>query len=74
MKNITLSMDDDVLHAARQYAHLHHISLNVLVRKLIEQTVVPKQSRWLDDVFTLMDKVDANSEDQTWSRDDLYRV
>lgn len=74
MKNITLSIDDDVLQAGRDYARSHNISFNVLVRKLIEQTVVSKNNRWLDDTFILMDKADASSEDRKWSREELYRV
>ena len=43
MKNITLSIDEDVLQAGRDYARAHNMSFNVLVRKLIEQTVVPQK-------------------------------
>ena len=39
MKNITLSIDEDILQAGREYARVHDMSFNVLVRKLIEQTV-----------------------------------
>lgn len=74
MKNITLSIDDDLLHAGREYAREHNISFNVLVRKLIEQTVAQKQARWLDDTFALMDRANVKSGTETWSREELYRV
>jgi len=74
MKNITLSIDDDVLQAGREYARRHNVSFNVLVRRLIEQTVIQKQSRWLDDTFSLMDKVNVSSAGARWSREELYRV
>lgn len=74
MKNITLSLDDSILQAGREYARAHNISFNALVRRLIEQTVVHKQTRWLDDAFCLMDKADVTSGDEKWSRGDLYRV
>ncbi len=74
MKNITLSIDDDILQAGREYARAHNVSFNVLVRKLIEQTVVLKQSHWLDETFSLMDKANVSSGDQRWTRDELYRV
>jgi len=74
MKNITLSIDDDILQAGREYARQHNVSFNVLVRKLIEQTVVQKQSRWLDDTFSLMDKANVSSVGARWSREELYRV
>lgn len=74
MKNITLSIDDYLLQAGREYAREHNISFNVLVRRLIEQTVVQKQARWLDDTFSLMDKANVKSGPERWSRGDLYRV
>lgn len=74
MKNITLSIDEDVLQAGRDYARSHNMSFNVLVRKLIEQTVVPKKEKWLDDTFSLMDKLAVSSENTKWTREELYRV
>jgi len=74
MRNITLSIEDDVLQAGREYARIHNISFNVLVRRLIEQTVVPKKGQWLEDTFTLMDKLNVSSGNQKWTRDELYRV
>ena len=74
MRNITLSIDDDILQAGREYARQHNVSFNVLVRKLIEQTVVQKQRRWLDDTFSLMDKANVSSVGARWSREELYRV
>ncbi len=74
MKNITLSMDDDLLKAGREYAKAHDVSFNVLVRRLIEQTVRPARDKWLDDTFSLMDTTEARSEDRKWTREELYRV
>jgi hypothetical protein len=74
MKNITLSIEEDVLQAGRDYARNHNISFNVLVRRLIEQTVVHRTDRWLEDTFSLMDKVNVSSENQKWTREELYRV
>ncbi len=74
MKNITLSIDEDILQAGREYARLHDMSFNVLVRKLIEQTVVPQKEKWLTDTFALMDKLDVASSGKKWTRDELYRV
>lgn len=74
MRNITLSIDDDLLEKGRDYARSHNISLNVLVRRLLEQAVVRKDSRWLDEMFELMDKVNVSSKGKRWTRDELYRV
>jgi hypothetical protein len=74
MKNITLSIDDDLLEKGREYARSHNISLNALVRRLLEQAVVRKDSRWLDEMFELMDKANVSSKGKRWTRDELYRV
>jgi len=74
MKNITLSIDDDILQAGREYARDHNISFNVLVRRLVEQTVVKKNDSWLQDTFSLMDTVSISSGNEKWTREELYRV
>ena len=74
MKNITLSIDEDLLNAGREYAKNHNISFNALVRKLIEQTVTTTNGNWLDDTFALMDAMSVTSGDETWTREELYRV
>lgn len=74
MRNITLSIDEDILQAGREYARIHNMSFNVLVRRLIEQTVTTKTDLWLDDTFSLMDRLNVSSGDQKWTREELYRV
>ena len=39
MKNITLSIDEDILKPGREYARHLDISFNSMVRRLIGQTV-----------------------------------
>jgi hypothetical protein len=74
MKNITLSIDEDILQAGREYARAHNMSFNVLVRTLIKQTVVPQKDTWLRDTFSLMDRINVSSNGKKWTRDELYRV
>ena len=74
MKNITLSMDEKLLKAGRDYARKHNVSFNVLVRILVEQNVLSTKDQWLDDTFSLMDKLNVSSENVTWTREELYRV
>jgi hypothetical protein len=73
MKNITLSIEDDLLKMGRDYAKIHNVSFNVLVRKLIEQTVKSNSSTWIDDTFDYIDKNITSSQGITWKREDLYR-
>ena len=74
MPNITISLDEDLLKAGRQYAIEHGTSFNALVRKLLEQTVQSGSKAWLDECFDLMDKAKANSQGKRWNREELYDV
>lgn len=74
MPNITLSIDDELLRAGRQYAQAHGETMNGLVRKLLAQTVLGGNSHWLDECFAIMDRAQAHSGGSTWRRDDRYDV
>ena len=73
MKNITLSLNEELLQAGREYAQRHRLSLNTLVRRLLEQHVVRSSAAWLQESFTLMDRTHADSRGKKWKRGDLYR-
>jgi hypothetical protein len=73
VKNITLAIDEDTLTRGRAYAQKNNISFNMLVRKLIHETVETPSANWLDDTFKLMDQANGNSRGKKWTRDDLYR-
>jgi len=74
MPNITISLDEALLKAGRQYAKNHNTSLNALIRKLLEQRVRSQSKDWLDECFRLMDQAEVNSQGKRWKREDLYDV
>ena len=74
MKNITLALDEKTIKAGREYARKHNLTLNSLVRKLLQQTVSQGSQNWIDECFSLMDKVKVSSNAQKWTRKDLHRV
>ncbi len=74
MPNITISLDEDLLKAGREYARRHQTSMNALIRKLLAQTVTPQSNNWLDACFELMDQAEADSGGAHWKREDLYDV
>lgn len=74
MPNITISLDEDLLKAGRQYAEEHNTSLNNLFRKLLVRTVKFSSDDWIDECFSLMDRAKANSKGRCWKREDLYDV
>ncbi len=74
MSNITLSINDSLLKACREYAGKQGMSLNALVRSLLERTVEQSQDDWLESCFHKMDEANGNSEGKTWRREELYDV
>jgi len=74
MPNVTISLEEDLLKAGRQYAKKHNTSVNALIRKLLEQTVKSQSKDWLDECFKLMDQAEVNSQGKQWKREDLYDV
>lgn len=74
LPNVTISLDKEVLRASRQYARARNISLNALIRQLLEQRVRRTEATWIDACFALMDGLDVDSGGRTWKREDLYDV
>ena len=73
MKNITLALDEKIIQKGRKYASKHNLTLNSLVRKLLERTVEEDSLNWLEECFQLMDKVKITQAVRKWKREDLYR-
>lgn len=74
MPNITLAIDQKLLRQGRDYAKVQGLSLNKLIRRLLEKNIQKQETNWLDDCFKLMDETHANSHGQRWTRDELYRT
>jgi hypothetical protein len=74
MKNITLALDEKTIEAGREYARRHNLTLNSLVRKLLQQTVSQSSRNWIEECFSLMDGAAVCSPIKRWKREDLYRV
>ena len=70
MKNVTLSIPDDLLMKSRIYAQKHNTSLNQLIRDMLSNFVQDKNS-----IEKLLEKSDAfavESEPYKFNRDDIY--
>lgn len=72
MPNITISLDQDLLNFGREYAKRHNTSVNALIRKLLEQTVLPQSKDWIERCFEVMDQAEGDSKGISWNRDELY--
>jgi len=74
VKNITLALDEKIIRKGRKYAAKHNLTLNSLVRKLLEKTVESDSSDWLEEAFRKMDKVELPAGIPKWKREDVYRA
>lgn len=74
MKNITLAIEEELLAKGRKYAEKNNMSFNGLVRDLVQKNVSPEATEnnlWLTDLFSLMDKAQASSMGDAWTRGDV---
>ena len=73
MKNVTLAIDEKLLDQSREYARKHHTTLNGMIRKYLERTVLrPAGHDWLKGLFRLADEAHGNSRGWKWNREELY--
>lgn len=74
MKNITLSIDEKVLTAARRIAAANGTTVNALVRESLEDYATRgerAEEAWKA-LFELTDEEGSEIGELTWSRADLY--
>lgn len=71
MKNITLSLPEDLLQKSRAYARRHHTTLNELVRSLLRDNVERESQDLIAAIFTEMDKIPTR-QTAVWTREELY--
>ncbi len=72
MSNITLSIPDEVLKEARDYARKNKTSLNALVRQFLEKTFRKPKKKSMDEFFAIADRCKASSKAWKWNREELY--
>ena len=75
MKNVTLSMDESLLAAAREYARQQHTSLNALIRHLLAAAIDQNGGTpWTTQFLQAAARAQGNSRGRRWRREDLYDV
>lgn len=74
MANITISINDDLLKAGRQYAKAHNTSLNAIIRELLEKKVPSRKGDWFEECIHLMDSAQVDSKGKKWDRAEIYDV
>lgn len=74
MKNITLSVEDEIIDQAQSYAQQHHTTLNQLIRDFLKKTVMPSsdEKTGIDRIFELFDQHPSKLENYKFNREEIY--
>ena len=72
MKNITLSIPEDLIKQGREYAAKHGTTLNSLIRRLLKSTVQPDQQSKAKQILEEMKKLKSRVKQIDWTREDIY--
>jgi hypothetical protein len=70
MKNITLSIPEDLLLRSRAYAERHHTTLNQLVRDMLNKVVLQKNP--LDSLLEKSEQFAVTTQGATFNRQEVY--
>ena len=68
LKNVTLSLPEDLLLKSREYAERHGTSLNELIRTLLRQTVCPPEQDPIQKLIDHSQRLAAATTDWKWDR------
>ena len=74
MANLTIALDDELLHKARVRAAAHGTSVNAVLREYLEEWTHQKaaQRRAIEEFLQASTLSKASSGGRTWTRDELH--
>jgi metal-responsive CopG/Arc/MetJ family transcriptional regulator len=72
MKNVTLSIPEDLLHRSREYAAKQGTSLNEFIRTLLRKTVNPPEYDPIQKLIEHTQQMQVRTKDWKWNRTELY--
>ena len=72
MKNVTLSIPDELLSKSREYAKKHGTSLNQFIRTMLKQYVKNQEKSTIQKLLDKCDEVSVISKPIKWTRDEIY--
>jgi hypothetical protein len=71
-KNVTISLDLDLLEKSRGYAQRNRLSLNSLVSNLLRDTVGSTSKVQMQRILDNLGRFQGDSKGKKWRREDLY--
>jgi metal-responsive CopG/Arc/MetJ family transcriptional regulator len=70
MKNVTLSIPEELLAMSREYAARHQTTLNQLVRDMLKKVV--QQKNPVDSLLEKSEQFAVNTKGSSFNRDEIY--
>lgn len=72
MRNTTITLDEQTLEDARQYAGRLGLSFNAWVNQIIETAIRRSPEKSMDQLLKLADSCAGDSRGKRWSKDEIY--
>jgi hypothetical protein len=72
MRNITLSIPEDMVDRGREYARRRGISLNALIRESLLREIERNAGDATGALLAAMDATDGHSGGRRWTREELH--
>ncbi len=72
MKNVTLSIPDDLLKLSREYAKRHGTSLNEFIRELLKKHVLSEGDDPVERLLKNSELFSVSTKSWKWNRDEIY--
>jgi DNA-binding transcriptional MocR family regulator len=73
MATITLSLDDNIIDKANEYAQNAGSSINTFVQQIVEESIKKQEDdRWIAGLKKHIKEAHGDSKGRKWTREDLY--
>ena len=72
MKNVTLSIPENLLEMSRDYAKRHGTSLNEFIRELLRRNVLNEMDGPIDRLLENSEKFAVTTKSWNWDRNEIY--
>jgi plasmid stability protein len=72
MKNVTLSLPEDLLSKSRAYAAHHGTTLNQMIRELLKRNVTTTEESVVQSLIDHTQRTAVSMKGQAWNREDAY--
>jgi hypothetical protein len=74
VKNLTISLEENLIKASREYAQRNNTSLNAMIQDYLMKTVLKNPNDLAKEMIRLMNEAGGDSKGHNWTREELYDV